>query len=44
VADRDRVILISPLPGVTKAKPGSAMRAIPGIAADVVNDEGQSVA
>ncbi|RNL62183.1 acetate--CoA ligase [Nocardioides marmoriginsengisoli] len=36
-------ILISPLPGVTSAKPGSAMRAIPGIAADVVNDEGESV-
>ena len=36
-------ILISPLPGVTEAKPGSAMRAIPGIVADVVNDEGESV-
>ena len=36
-------IMISPLPGVTSAKPGSAMRAIPGISADVVNDEGQSV-
>ncbi|MFL6156026.1 MAG: acetate--CoA ligase [Marmoricola sp.] len=36
-------IMISPLPGVTEAKPGSAMRAIPGIVADVVNDEGQSV-
>jgi acetyl-CoA synthetase len=36
-------ILISPLPGVTAAKPGSAMRAIPGITADVVNDEGDSV-
>ncbi len=36
-------IMISPLPGVTEAKPGSAMRAIPGIAADVVNDEGESV-
>jgi acetyl-CoA synthetase len=36
-------ILISPLPGVTAAKPGSAMRAIPGIAADVVNDDGESV-
>jgi acetyl-CoA synthetase len=36
-------IMISPLPGVTAAKPGSAMRAIPGIVADVVNDEGQSV-
>ena len=36
-------IMISPLPGVTAAKPGSAMRAIPGIVADVVNDEGESV-
>jgi acetyl-CoA synthetase len=36
-------IMISPLPGVTSAKPGSAMRGIPGIVADVVNDEGQSV-
>ncbi|MFL6021990.1 MAG: acetate--CoA ligase [Marmoricola sp.] len=36
-------IMISPLPGVTEAKPGSAMRAIPGITADVVNDEGASV-
>jgi acetyl-CoA synthetase len=37
------MILISPLPGVTAAKPGSAMTPIPGIAADVVNDEGQPV-
>jgi acetyl-CoA synthetase len=36
-------IMISPLPGVTSAKPGSAMTPIPGIVADVVNDEGQSV-
>ncbi|HEY0902915.1 MAG TPA: AMP-binding protein, partial [Marmoricola sp.] len=36
-------IMISPLPGVTAAKPGSAMTPIPGIVADVVNDEGQSV-
>jgi acetyl-CoA synthetase len=36
-------IMISPLPGVTAAKPGSAMRAIPGIVTDVVNDEGASV-
>ncbi|GAB3988356.1 acetate--CoA ligase [Nocardioides marmoraquaticus] len=36
-------IMISPLPGVTHAKPGSAMKAIPGIVADVVDDEGQSV-
>jgi len=36
-------IMISPLPGVTHAKPGSAMKAIPGIVADVVNDEGEPV-
>ncbi len=36
-------IMISPLPGVTDAKPGSAMTALPGIVADVVNDEGASV-
>jgi acetyl-CoA synthetase len=37
------MIMISPLPGVTAAKPGSAMTPIPGVVADVVNDEGQSV-
>ena len=36
-------ILISPLPGVTPTKPGSATRAFPGIAADVVNKEGKPV-
>ncbi len=36
-------IMISPLPGVTGTKPGSAMRALPGISADVVDDNGQSV-
>lgn len=36
-------ILISPLPGVTHGKPGSAMTPIPGIAADVVDDDGNSV-
>ena len=36
-------IMISPLPGVTHAKPGSAMKALPGIAADVVDDKGESV-
>ena len=29
--------MISPLPGVTEGKPGAAMRALPGIAADVVD-------
>jgi acetyl-CoA synthetase len=37
------MILISPLPGVTAGKPGSAMTPIPGISADVVDDEGVSV-
>ena len=36
-------ILISPLPGVTAGKPGAAMRALPGVTAEVVNDEGQPV-
>jgi acetyl-CoA synthetase len=36
-------IMISPLPGVTAGKPGSAMIPIPGISADVVTDEGESV-
>ncbi len=36
-------ILISPLPGLTKTKPGSATFAIPGIDADIVNESGQSV-
>ena len=36
-------IMISPLPGVTHGKPGSAMTAIPGISAEVVNDEGKPV-
>jgi len=31
-------IMISPLPGVTATKPGSAMRALPGISAKVVDD------
>ena len=33
-------IMISPLPGVTATKPGSAMRPLPGITADVVDDTG----
>jgi acetyl-CoA synthetase len=36
-------IMISPLPGVTAAKPGSAMTPLPGIVADVVDDAGASV-
>ena len=37
------MIMISPLPGVTHGKPGSAMIPIPGVAADVVTEEGESV-
>jgi acetyl-CoA synthetase len=36
-------IMISPLPGVTALKPGSAQRAIPGISVNVVDDEAKSV-
>jgi acetyl-CoA synthetase len=37
-------IMISPLPGVTATKPGSAMMAIPGISAVVVDDNANPVA
>jgi acetyl-CoA synthetase len=37
------MIMISPLPGVTAGKPGSAMKAIPGIEALVVDDSGNAV-
>ena len=37
-------IMISPLPGVTATKPGSAMRALPGISAKVVDEAGKEVA
>jgi acetyl-CoA synthetase len=36
-------MMISPLPGVTAGKPGSAMKALPGIAAEVVDDAGEPV-
>ncbi|MBV8932017.1 MAG: acetate--CoA ligase [Kutzneria sp.] len=36
-------IMISPLPGVTAAKPGSAMGPLPGISAKVVDDTGSEV-
>ena len=36
-------IMISPLPGVTATKPGSAMTPLPGISAIVVNDDGVPV-
>lgn len=37
-------IMVSPLPGVTNAKPGSAQVPLPGVVADVVNDAGEPVA
>ncbi|ADG97591.1 acetate/CoA ligase [Segniliparus rotundus DSM 44985] len=37
-------IMISPLPGVTATKPGSAMAALPGISAKVVDERGEPVA
>jgi len=36
-------ILISPLPGAIPTKPGSATRPLPGVAADIVTREGESV-
>ncbi|MFD5537491.1 acetate--CoA ligase, partial [Streptomyces sp. NPDC127079] len=35
--------MISPLPGVSVCKPGSALRPLPGVAADVVDDTGEPV-
>jgi acetyl-CoA synthetase len=37
------MILITPLPGATRTKPGSATRPFPGIVAEVVSRDGQSV-
>jgi acetyl-CoA synthetase len=36
-------IMVSPLPGITATKPGAAMKALPGIRVDVVDNEGRSV-
>ncbi|MEU6962832.1 acetate--CoA ligase [Streptomyces chrestomyceticus] len=36
-------MMLSPLPGVTETKPGSAQRPLPGIAATVVDDEAREV-
>src|SRR5699024_5232538 len=33
-------IMISPLPGVTEAKPGAAQRALPGIEVEIWDDSG----
>ena len=37
------MILISPLPGITTTKPGSATFPFPGVRADVVDEDGKSV-
>jgi acetyl-CoA synthetase len=36
-------IMISPLPGVTSTKPGSAMTPLPGISAKIVDDDGNQL-
>ena len=36
-------ILITPLPGITATKPGAAMTPFPGVAADVIDNDGRSV-
>ena len=36
-------IMITPLPGLTETKPGSATVPFPGVAADILNAEGESV-
>ncbi len=36
-------IMISPLPGVTAAKPGSAMAPLPGISAKIVDEDGKEL-
>jgi acetyl-CoA synthetase len=36
-------ILISPLPGITETKPGSATKALPGIVPDVFDENGDSI-
>jgi acetyl-CoA synthetase len=36
-------IMITPLPGITRTKPGSATHAFPGISAEILNDKGERV-
>ena len=36
-------IMITPLPGLTRTKPGSATHAFPGIKAEILNDKGDAV-
>ena len=35
--------MIAPIPGVTATKPGSCTQALPGIEADIVNEDGEPV-
>ena len=37
------MILITPLPGITTLKPGSATRPFPGVAAEILNEQGKPV-
>ncbi len=37
------VIMISPVPGVTSTKPGSCTKPLPGVEADIVDEEGEPV-
>jgi acetyl-CoA synthetase len=37
------MIMITPLPGITETKPGSATRPFPGIEADILDEQGNSV-
>ncbi len=36
-------IMITPLPGITRTKPGSATQAFPGVSAEILNDKGDRV-
>ena len=36
-------LMVAPLPGISATKPGAAMRALPGISIDVVDNDGNSV-
>ena len=36
-------IMITPLPGITRTKPGSATQPFPGISAEILNDKGERV-
>ena len=36
-------IMITPLPGITRTKPGSATHAFPGISTEILNDKGERI-